>query len=46
MKWMMRSENDDKKCKRNEGDNEGTKIMMKNIKGAKVSESDEKVIIK
>ncbi len=36
------SENDDKKCKRNEGDNEGVKVMMKNMKEAKVSENDEK----
>jgi hypothetical protein len=38
------SENNDKKCKRNEGDNKGVKVIMKNMKGAKVSESDEEVI--
>jgi hypothetical protein len=42
--WKKR--NDDKKCKRNEEDNEGVKVMMKNMKGTKVSECDEKVIIK
>ena len=39
-KWnrWWKSENDDKKCKRNEGDNEGVKVI--------VSERDEKVLIK
>jgi hypothetical protein len=46
MKWMMKKRNDDKKCKRNEKDNEGVKVTMKNMKGTKVSECDEKVIIK
>jgi hypothetical protein len=46
MKWIMKKQNDNKKCKRNEGDNEGVKVMMKNMKEAKVSKNDEKVIIK
>jgi hypothetical protein len=46
MKWMMKKRNDNKKCKRNEEDNEGVKVTMKNMKGTKVSECDEKVIIK
>jgi hypothetical protein len=43
---MMKKQNDNKKCKRNEEDNEGVKVTMKNMKGTKVSECDEKVIIK
>ena len=34
-KWMMRGENEDEKCRRNEIDDEWVKMMMKSIEGTK-----------
>jgi hypothetical protein len=46
MKWIMKKQNDNKKCKKNKRDNEKVKVIMKNIKGAKICKSNKKVIIK